>query len=312
MKVLVISGFLGAGKTTFLKELARRTHRDFAVMENEYGEVSVDGDVLREDAEKLNIWELTEGCICCTRKSDFAASVLTIAGTVDPQYLIVEPTGVGMLSKVLESIQKIRYEKIQILSPVTILDGHSFDRYRREFPEILTDQIRHAGTVVLSKMEGADDEDRAKLSDKIRKINPSAQLCLRPYPEQGDDFFLSLLNRDLSGKPVSGEASREDLQNLSLTDVSLASPDRLLLFLNGVVSGVFGNIVRAKGCLKAGDNWLRFDTADRTYSLTGSAPQDESKAVFIGTDLGRSRIREVLQEELTVSAFRPRQRNRIR
>ena len=312
MKVLVISGFLGAGKTTFLKELARRTRRDFAVMENEYGEVSVDGDVLREDAEKLNIWELTEGCICCTRKSDFAASVLTIAGTVDPQYLIVEPTGVGMLSKVLESIQKIRYEKIQILSPVTILDGNSFDRYRREFPEILTDQIRHAGTVVLSKMEGADDEDRAKLSDKIRKINPSAQLCLRPYPEQGDDFFLSLLNRDLSGKPVSGEASREDLQNLSLTDVSLASPDRLLLFLNGVVSGVFGNIVRAKGCLKAGDNWLRFDTADRTYSLTGSAPQDESKAVFIGTDLGRSRIREVLQEELTVSAFRPRQRNRIR
>ena len=312
MKVLVISGFLGAGKTTFLKELARRTRRDCAVMENEYGEVSVDGDVLREDAEKLNIWELTEGCICCTRKSDFAASVLTIAGTVDPQYLIVEPTGVGMLSKVLESIQKIRYEKIQILSPVTILDGHSFDRYRREFPEILTDQIRHAGTVVLSKMEGADDEDRAKLSDKIRKINPSAQLCLRPYPEQGDDFFLSLLNRDLSGKPVSGEASREDLQNLSLTDVSLASPDRLLLFLNGVVSGVFGNIVRAKGCLKAGDNWLRFDTADRTYSLTGSAPQDESKAVFIGTDLGRSRIREVLQEELTVSAFRPRQRNCIR
>ena len=312
MKVLVISGFLGAGKTTFLKELARRTRRDFAVMENEYGEVSVDGDVLREDAEKLNIWELTEGCICCTRKSDFAASVLTIAGTVDPQYLIVEPTGVGMLSKVLESIQKIRYEKIQILSPVTILDGHSFDRYRSEFPEILTDQIRHAGTVILSKMEGADDEDRAKLSDKIRKINPSAQLCLRPYPEQGDDFFLSLLNRDLSGKPVSGEASREDLQNLSLTDVSLASPDRLLLFLNGVVSGVFGNIVRAKGCLKAGDNWLRFDTADRTYSLTGSAPQDESKAVFIGTDLGRSRIREVLQEELTVSAFRPRQRNRIR
>ena len=86
MKVLVISGFLGAGKTTFLKELAHRTHRDFAVMENEYGEVGIDGGVLEQDdpQEKLNIWELTEGCICCSRKADFATSVLTIANTVDP------------------------------------------------------------------------------------------------------------------------------------------------------------------------------------------------------------------------------------
>ena len=124
MRILVVSGFLGAGKTTFIKELARRTREDFSVMENEYGQVGIDGQLLaekempesgEEDAGKLNIWELTEGCICCSMKSDFASSILTIANTIDPEYLIVEPTGVGMLSNVMNNIRLIQYERISLL-----------------------------------------------------------------------------------------------------------------------------------------------------------------------------------------------------
>ena len=140
MRILVVSGFLGAGKTTFIKELARRTREDFSVMENEYGQVGIDGQLLaekempesgEEDAGKLNIWELTEGCICCSMKSDFASSILTIANTIDPEYLIVEPTGVGMLSNVMNNIRLIQYERISLLSPITILDGNSFDWFPR-------------------------------------------------------------------------------------------------------------------------------------------------------------------------------------
>ncbi len=158
MKILVISGFLGAGKPTFIKELSHRTHRDFAVMENEYGEVGIDGQLLseqgEESSEKLNIWELTEGCICCSMKSDFASSILTIANTVDPEYLVVEPTGVGLLSKVMENIRQIQYERISLLKPITILDGNSFDHYLQEFPEIYRDQIAAAGSILVSKMGG--------------------------------------------------------------------------------------------------------------------------------------------------------------
>ena len=117
MKILVVSGFLGAGKTTFIRTLAERTKKDFAVMENEYGAVNVDGDLL-EQTKDLNIWELTEGCICCSMQNDFATSIQTIANTVDPEYLIVEPTGVGMLSKIIENIQKIEYERITLLEPL--------------------------------------------------------------------------------------------------------------------------------------------------------------------------------------------------
>ena len=304
MKVLVISGFLGAGKTTFIKALAERTHRDFAVMENEYGDVNIDSQVLREGSEKLNIWELTEGCICCSMKSDFATSVLTIANTVDPEYLIVEPTGVGMLSKVLENLSGIQYEKIRLLSPVTLVDGHSFDHYLKEYPEIYLDQLKSAGTILISKMESASPEELSTLREKISALAPQAEILSDHYSLQEDSWFDALLQRSLTGEILPVNDLSADLENLGLTDVSLPSPDALLLLMNGVVSGLFGNICRSKGYLKAGESWLRFDTADRTYSITGCAPMEDSRAVFIGKDLKRSFLRELLQQEITVSTYK--------
>ena len=308
MKVLVISGFLGAGKTTFLRELARRARKDFAIMENEYGEVGIDGSILGQSEEKMNIWELTEGCICCSMKSDFATSVLTIANTVDPEYLIVEPTGVGMLSQVLRNLSQIQYERIRLLSPVTVLDGRSFDRYLDEYPEIYRDQILSAGTVVLSKMESASSRELDLLKKRIRAINPHAGICRDHYTGKPDIWWEELLSRGLSGPLPEAEDRDSGLENLGLTQVSLPTADQLLLLLNGVVSGVFGNICRAKGYLQAGRGWLRFDVADRTYSITGCEPMEDSRAVFIGTNLERSMLRQVLQQEIRVAVPRSRRR----
>ena len=210
MRILVVSGFLGAGKTTFIKELAHRTREDFSVMENEYGQVGIDGQLLaekempesgEEDAGKLNIWELTEGCICCSMKSDFASSILTIANTIDPEYLIVEPTGVGMLSNVMNNIRLIQYERISLLSPITILDGNSFDRYCQEFPDIYRDQIASAGCVLVSKMEGADRQTLEQLEQSIRQINPDAEIFTTHYSANPDSWWESLLSRPAD--PVS-------------------------------------------------------------------------------------------------------------
>ena len=155
MKVLIVSGFLGAGKTTFIREMSRKTSLDFVVMENEYGEVGIDADLLDNDRQ-MDIWELTEGCICCSMKSDFASSVLTIANTLDPEYLIVEPTGVGVLSNVIRNLQQIQYQRITLLSPVTILDARNFNDSLREYRELMEDQIRAAGTIVVSKRDFGD------------------------------------------------------------------------------------------------------------------------------------------------------------
>lgn len=305
MKILVISGFLGAGKTTFIKELAHRTHKDFAVMENEYGEVGIDGQLLSEQegqsSEKLNIWELTEGCICCSMKSDFASSILTIANTVDPEYLVVEPTGVGLLSKVIENIRQIQYERISLLKPITILDGNSFDHYLQDYPEIYRDQIAAAGSILVSKMEGADKEELSHLQQELAKINPEAEIFTTHYTSNPDDWWEELLFRPLdASQAVETKAETPDLENLGLTDVELPSSNHLLLFLQGVVSGVFGDICRAKGYLKAGSAWLRFDVVDRTYSITGMEEMPDSRGIFIGKNLKRGLLREALQKKLRV------------
>ena len=315
MRILVVSGFLGAGKTTFIKELARRTREDFSVMENEYGQVGIDGQLLaekempesgEEDAGKLNIWELTEGCICCSMKSDFASSILTIANTIDPEYLIVEPTGVGMLSNVMNNIRLIQYERISLLSPITILDGNSFDRYCQEFPDIYRDQIASAGCVLVSKMEGADRQTLEQLEQSIRQINPDAEIFTTHYSANPDFWWESLLScpADPTQK-LPGKAETPDLQNLGLTEVSLPSGNHLLLFLQGVVAGVFGDICRAKGYLPVGSGeqtaWLRFDVVDHNYSITGIEEMPDSRAVLIGKGLKKNWLREVLQKNFWVT-----------
>lgn len=301
MKILVISGFLGAGKTTFMKELISRTKQDFAVMENEYGAIGIDGDLLESADTSLNIWELTEGCICCTRKADFATSILTIANTLDPEYLLVEPTGVGELSKIIDNIQKIQYERISLLSPVVILDGQNFSSSMEKFSHLCTDQLEAAGTIVISKQESAEPEELEALVKQIRRINQHANLCAAHYTKQDDRWWEDLLKQSAGSsfeRIGEEEEDSEEVDSVSLTSISLENGNQLILFLQGVVSGVFGDIVRSKGYLNVGNAWLQFNVVNRTYSITGFEAAESSKGIFIGTGLKRNLLREALQKHL--------------
>lgn len=112
----------GRRKNYFYQGIGKTHKKDFAILENEYGAAGIDADRLRaeEGQSPVNIWEMTEGCICCSAKGDFSLSVLSIANTIDPEYLVIEPTGVGMLGNVMENLKQIEYEHISILAPVTI------------------------------------------------------------------------------------------------------------------------------------------------------------------------------------------------
>lgn len=295
MKLLLISGFLGAGKTTFIKALAKHTGKEFAVLENEYGSVGIDGDILRNEmpAEKVNIWEMAEGCICCSMKGDFAATVLTIANTVAPDYLVIEPTGVAMLSQVIQNLQKIEYERITLLAPITIVDGHSFDRYKMEYPGLYQDQIAAAHTVILSKMEHASIEEKERLRKELQKINPDGIILTEHYSTLEKAQWLSLLDRKLDGERLveSRESTEELPDTFSMKGVSVKTPELLLCMLEALVHGEFGNVFRAKGLVRAGEQKFKFDAADGLYSITGGEPEEEEKVVFIGTEIARQKIR---------------------
>lgn len=297
MKILVVSGFLGAGKTTFIQELVRRTGRDFAIYENEYGQADIDARRLRQDSD-LKVWESTENCICCSGKQDFATSVLTISNTIDPEYLIVEPTGVAKLQSILDNVNQVAWERISLLAPVTVVDAVSWQNQRTDFPEIFDNQLSAAASVVISKLAPGSEDAAEPIKQLAAEMNPQAEVIAESsYADIPDEWWNSLLTRALDGSVLKDPASEKDegpdLQTMALTHAELPSPTHLIWLLDAASAGVFGKLARAKGTLPCGNQWVKFDLVERAWAITGDEPQEESRCVFIGRDLLRHGLREV-------------------
>lgn len=296
MKILVVSGFLGAGKTTFIQELVRRTGRDFAIYENEYGQADIDARRLRQDSD-LKVWESTENCICCSGKQDFATSVLTISNTIDPEYLIVEPTGVAKLQSILDNVNQVAWERISLLAPVTVVDAVSWQNQRTDFPEIFDNQLSAAASVVISKLAPGSEDAAKPIKQLAAEMNPQAEVIAESsYADIPDEWWNALLTRALDGSVLKDPASEKDegpdLETMALTHAELPSPTHLIWLLDAASAGVFGKLVRTKGTLPCGNQWVKFDLVERAWAITGDEPQEESRCVFIGRDLLRHGLRE--------------------
>lgn len=207
MNILVVAGFLGAGKTTFIRELSRRSRRQIAVYENECGQADIDARILRDD-EDLTVWESLDNCICCTGKQDFASSVLTIANTIDPDILVVEPTGIARLSSVLANIGSVRYERIGLLPSIAIVGADTWVRQHDQFPSIYLDQVASAGAVVISKADRAGAGEVAAAAAWVRERNPEAVVVDTPYQQLPDSWFEGLLAGDRGGADADAGAER--------------------------------------------------------------------------------------------------------
>lgn len=302
MKVLIVSGFLGAGKTTFIKELLRKTDIKPVILENEYGDNDLDKRDLSGSAGELQILEFMEGCVCCTKKDTFLNSIIAISASLDPEYLIVEPTGVGKLGNILENVNAVTYERIELLPPVVILCPQSFHEYVNDYPDIYRNQIENAGVVVFSKQENADPGFLSLIESEIRKIRPDIIIQSEHYSKMDEGWFLSLFEGgDKNKRLTSLDAPRKQdnsspeeipLDEISLRGMTFKSPGSLVSFLQSVIFGKYGNIVRAKGVVKAGDETLRFDLADSTYAIKEEdASTSIIQAVFIGRDLKGDELR---------------------
>ena len=295
MKILIVSGFLGAGKTTFIRQLIQRTGRELVVLENEYGQTSLDSREI--SAEKnVNVWEMLEGCVCCTMKENFSASILTISSTLDPEYLVVEPTGAARLGSLLENIGKISYEKISLLRPVVIVPPRGFHANLNQYGEIYQDQIRNAGTVVLSKIENEEEAVIREVCQRIRELNPAAEIVERPYKQMDDDWWHGLLlgEGEARLKAVASEHGGHSphLHSFTLKNVSLKNPAQLVILLQDLLNGEMGAVCRAKGTLKIGGEWVRFDMADGLFAVKGEEEGADPKTelVFIGDDIEKAKI----------------------
>lgn len=313
MNILIVSGFLGAGKTTFIKELIRRSGTTPVVLENEYGDNTIDSRELRNSSEgsgKLEILEFMEGCVCCTKKDSFVNSVLTVFSSLSPEYLIVEPTGVGRLSSIISNLQPILHENIKLLNPVVVLSPRSYHQNMSEWGDLYRDQVANAKIVVFSKCENESPEVIMEVEKAIREINPDAEIISHHYTLQDDEWWKSVMELDaknasadatgsFEAADVSSGAKDNSFSQLTLSDAKLENPGQLIMLLEDCLRGELGHIARAKGTIPVGNETLRFDLADGLYSII-SSDETQNQCVFIGEFLDKSGIAKRMGSEYEV------------
>ena len=294
MKILLISGFLGAGKTTFIKEMAKNINLEFVVLENEYADIGVDGDFL--DEKNLNVWEMSEGCICCSMKGDFKSSIKKIYSEINPEYLIIEPTGVGMLSSIVENIREIDNNDIEILNPLTLIDVTSFNEYLETFNNFFIDNLKNTGKVILTKLENYNPFDIENIKDEILKINSELEIITDDYRTFPKEWFGEILNKNIDNKIIDKDFSLKthiNLRTFSKENINLKTMDELGLLLNRLVNGDFGKIYRAKGIVKVDGYWGKFNLVYKNFEMEPITDAKGTKIVIIGNNLDIENLKDI-------------------
>ena len=294
MKILLVSGFLGAGKTTFIKELAKNINLEFVVLENEYADIGVDKDFL--DEKNLNVWEMSEGCICCSMKGDFKSSIKRIYSEINPEYLVVEPTGVGMLSSIIENIREINNNDIEILSPLTLIDVTSFNEYLKTFNNFFIDNLKNTGEIILTKLNSFNSFDIENIKNEISKINNNLEIIIDDYRTFPKEWFADLLNKSIDNKVIDKNFSLKthiNLRTFSKENINLKTMDELGLFLNRLVNGDFGKNYRAKGIVKIDGYWGKFNLVYKNFEMEPITDAKGTKIVIIGNNLDIENLKKV-------------------
>ncbi len=190
-KIDIISGFLGAGKTTFIKKMIDEVYKGekIVLIENEFGEVGIDGGFLKDAG--IEISEMNSGCICCSLVGDFANNLHEVIERFAPDRILIEPSGVGKLSDVMTSVIDIEKEEdVKLNGLVTVVNALKAAKQMKAFGEFFNNQIECATTVVLSRTQKAKDEQLEFCVDKIRELNPNAAIITTPWNEiSGEQIF---------------------------------------------------------------------------------------------------------------------------
>lgn len=306
MDIQIISGFLGAGKTTFINRLLPLLGGKICVIENEFGSIGLDGSLIEGKAE---VREIIGGCICCTLTGDFRRALTDLKAASAPDHILIEPTGVGRLSDILNlcgMLDSLHPHEFPVSKCITIVDVSDYEDYSECFGAFYTDQIRYAGMLYLSHTGNRRPEEIDAICADIRKLNPKALICRADFRELDDAMFMDLIRAVPAGPEVSGGGAfhgHEDddddeeghdgheahhhshdhegrdaddiFDTAVLRNVRLAS-DTPEGFIEKLRSGVCGRILRGKGYIRNGQGDLLY--ADVTPAASSFRKADPEKA----------------------------------
>ena len=191
-KINIFSGFLGAGKTTLIQKLISDGFTDkIALIENEFGEIAIDGGFMKEAG--VEIKELNSGCICCSLVGDFEQSLKQVMDTYHPERIIIEPSGVGKLSDVKKAVATVLSDDVVLDGSIAVVHAKKCKMYARNYGEFFVDQIAHADCVVLSRSQDVTEKKLSETMEIIRQHNPEAPVVTTPWDELSGSQILSAL-----------------------------------------------------------------------------------------------------------------------
>ena len=326
-KIDIISGFLGAGKTTFIKKLLEEAiaGEKVVLIENEFGEIGIDGGFLQDSG--IEIREMNSGCICCSLVGDFGRSLAEVLTKYTPDRVIIEPSGVGKLSDVCKAVCDVAGEiDVTLNGSVTVVDAQKCKMYMKNFGEFFNNQIESAGTIVLSRTDVADADKVAQCVEMIREKNPKAAIVTTPISRLTGAQLLEIIEKptdDMAAELLEevkhhhdhhdhddecccghdhhhhhhGHDADEVFTSWGLETSRSMSREKLEEILKDLAhTEKYGQVLRAKGMLPDENGiWHYFDLVPEETEIREGAPIYTGKVCVIGSKLKEDELKELFK-----------------
>lgn len=300
LKIDIISGFLGAGKTTLIKKLLEENVFDekIVIIENEYGEVGIDGALLSD--QSIEVKELTSGCICCSLRRDFLASIDEVVNTFNPSRILVEPSGVATVDVITAAEKYANLDENRMLNMrIFVLDVLKYEFTSSYFGDFFINQVKNAKTIVFSRTQNAGSEITAKVMQAVKEINPSASILTTPWDELTAEQIVSLAEQHntikemyLIENDVAVSTKGVKFENWGTQTLKIYSEDELRKILESFDDREkYGFIVRGKGILPVdSEKWVQFDYTLGEIEIKDSYSSTSGMISVIGTDLNKNKL----------------------
>ena len=325
-KIDIFSGFLGAGKTTLIKKLIAEAYagEKLVLIENEFGEISVDGGFLKDAG--VEITEMSSGCICCSLVGDFAEALEKVKTQFAPDRILIEPSGVGKLSDVIRAVQDVGDPDLVPGSFTTVVDATRAKMYMKNFGEFWCNQVENAGAIVLSRTGGMSEAKIKACVDMLREHNHDAVIVTTPWDQLDGKTLRSAMEHEDSLKAelerLAAEAEEHEDEDEcccghdhehhhhhhhghDADEVFVSwgaetarrfTEAEIVEALQGLDSLRYGQAVRAKGYVASeGEDWIYFDYVPGERELRRGAPAVTGRLCVIGSGLDEEGLRELFK-----------------
>lgn len=285
MKVKLICGFLGAGKTTLVKNLLQKYGKRAAVLVNDFGSAGIDGELIQQGGA-VNVLELPSGCICCSLRADLDSALKQIYVQLKPERLIIEPTGIATPSAILETLRVHELAKhFELEAVVGIVDPTNFFEFIGEYDNFFMDQILNSDIILVNKIDLVGSEAVKMVMEKIKELNPTALVYATKYCK------IELPDLDRNREVVRFHFDI-GFDSIALRSDGEFDESKLKELFDEFASGAYGSVVRAKGIFKTNSSFIALDYVPKNVESRELKSAQSSRLVVIGSELERERIEQ--------------------